>query len=383
MKIAFWSSSFFGGYGGAEVVVAELLNALAARGETCFLLAGNPGQDGNSIITPELDERIQVRRWDFRNPLNYRKNPFVFLRRALSYLWSTGSLFAWLARNRPDVIHQHFIGIDVVMLVLFKRLLGFRLVLTFHGMELELASDSALSHWKTRLALRHADQVTAVSRELCGLLRTRYGASDIHFIPNALDVENIRRLAMKASDLSIPPGHFVYCGRVDPEKQVPGLIEAFGQAIKRGCESNLYIMGDGDDDLAVQSTIERLGVGDRVFPLGVHDRHDALRMIHDCRCLVLNSSSEGCPLVILEAMALRKPVIAPAIGGIPDMVSEPANGWLFPAGDAKALCSAILRMAEDGSVAGNLGNNTKPAAAGVDDLNAVVRSYQGLYSEHA
>ena len=330
-------------------------------------------------MVPELDERIRIRQGVFHNPINYRNNPFMFLYKLLSYLWSAGSLFIWLTRNRVDVIHQHFIGIDAVMLVLFKRLLGFRLVLTFHGLELELASESALSDWKNRLALRNADHVTAVSREQCDLLCTRYSIPDIHFIPNALGLEKISQLAQRPSGLPIPPGHFVYCGRVDPEKQVPGLVEAFNLAIQRGCSKNLYIMGDGSDDIQVQNVIDRFGIHDRVFPLGAQDRHHALRMIKQCRCLLLNSSSEGFPLVILEAMALGKPVVAPRVGGIVDMVSDGDNALLFAAGDEEALCSAIMNIDANESLVARLGENARMAIAELADLNTVVSQYLALY----
>ncbi len=379
MKIAYWNSGFFGGYGGAELMTAELINALACRGQTCFLLASTAEPGSGSIITAELDARIQVRQDEFHNPLHYRNNPLSFLYRIFSYLLSSCRLFAWLAVNRVDVIHLHCVNIDLVVLAFFKRLFGYRLVVTFHGLELEIASDSFFSDWKNRLALRNADHVTTVSRRLAERLGTRYSAGHIHFIPNAINVDKIRRLAKKSSELHIEPGHFVYCGRVDPEKQVPGMVEAFGMAIERGCRRKLYIMGDGVDDANVQSAINRLGIHDQVFALGAHENHHAIRMINESLCLILNSSSEGYPVVILEAMALGKPVIAPIVGGIGEMVTHDHNAILFPPGNLAELCSAILSIDQDASRAARLGGNARAAMAGQTSLDAVVSSYLGLY----
>jgi len=379
MKIAFWNSGFFGGYGGAELCTAELINTLAGRGETCFLLANTPGPAISSILPHDLDERIVVRRGAFHNPLEQKKNPIVFLYRVFRYLISACSLLAWLIRQRVDVIHLHFVSLDVVMLVWLKRLLGYRLVLTFHGMELELAHSSTLSNWKNRLALKNADHVTAVSRHQCDVLRKIDPACPVHYIPNALDSDRIHQLASQPSSLPIESGQFVFCGRVDPEKQVLGLVEAFELAIRQGCSRKLYIMGDGVDFARVQCVIVRLDIAERIILLGAQERHYALRMISECRCLLLNSSSEGYPMVILEAMVLGKPVIAPDIGGIGDMVSSGDNAMLFPAGDTDALCSAILDLDRHEDKAERLGENARTAVAVQPDLDTVVSRYIELY----
>ena len=310
MKIAYFNSSFFSSYGGAELVTANLINELTRRGENCFLLASSPAPGSGCNITAELDDRVQVYQGKFQNPLHDGDRPLRSLYRIFSYLGSSCRLLSWLARHRVDVIHQHFVSIDVVLLVIFKQLFRYRLVITFHGMELELALHSALSDWKNRLALRHADQVTAVSQRLAERLSTRYAGAQIKHIPNAIDINNINNIADTPAELSIEPKQFVFCGRVDPEKQVAELVEAFGMAIEKGCERKLYILGDGTDRLKVESVISRLGVHDQVIALGALQHHHALRLISGSLCLVLNSATEAYPMVVLEAMALGKPVIA-------------------------------------------------------------------------
>ena len=79
MKIAFWNSGYFSGYGGAEFHTAEMINALARRGETCFLLADAPDPGDDWVMTPELDDRVTVFKGAFQNPLHYKKNPIRFL----------------------------------------------------------------------------------------------------------------------------------------------------------------------------------------------------------------------------------------------------------------------------------------------------------------
>lgn len=379
MKIAFWNSGFFSSYGGAELCTAELLNTLASRGETCFLLANVPERGGSSDIVPELDERIAVRQGAFHNPLNYRKNPLLFLYKAIRYGFSALALPFWMARHRVDVIHQHFISLDVILLVALKGLFGYRLVLTFHGMELELACGNRLATWKNRLALEHADAVTAVSPQQCvGLLEQNAGCNAV-FIPNALDRGCLKALAELPWDSPAEPGHFVFCGRVSPEKQVPEMVEAFSRAIDQGCSRNLYIMGDGPDDERLKAAIEKWGLERRVFPLGARKREHALRLIRECHCLLLNSQSEAYPIVILEAMVLGRPVIAPDVGGIGEMLIQERNALLFQASEVDQLTSCILKMDRETGLAERLGENTRVAVNGFADLDSVVNRYRELY----
>lgn len=113
MKIAYWSRGVLRGYGGAS-----------------------------TPMSPELDGRITVHQGHFANPLDHSKGPLDFLYSTARYLVSSIALLAWLGKSRVDVIHQHVINLDVLPLLAFKRLLGYRLALTFHGMDLDMAAGS-------------------------------------------------------------------------------------------------------------------------------------------------------------------------------------------------------------------------------------------------
>lgn len=138
-------------------------------------------------------------------------------------------------------------------------------------------------------------------------------------------------------------------------------------------------MGSGADERRVRSLLTGLQVHDRVFLLGAHKRHQALRMINGSYCLLLNSSSEGCPLVIWEALALGKPVIAPDVGGIGELVSHDQDAMLFPAGDKLALSSAILALDNDENLAEKLGRNALETASRHTGVQATVDAYMELY----
>jgi glycosyltransferase involved in cell wall biosynthesis len=181
------------------------------------------------------------------------------------------------------------------------------------------------------------------------------------------------------AEVAVEPGHFVFCGRLAPVKQVPQLIDAFASAIQQGCTRNLYLAGDGWEREGVRSRIEDLGLAKRVVHLGRMPRGQALRLIRDCHCLVLNSSTEAYPLVILEAMALGRPVIAPRIGAIGHLLTDGESALLFPASDTRALTDCLLRMDRDHALAERLGNRASADYRQLATLDAVVDRYFQLY----
>jgi glycosyltransferase involved in cell wall biosynthesis len=160
MKIAHWSGGVLRGYGGAS-----------------------------TPMSPELDGRITVHQGHFANPLDHPKGPLDFLHSTARYLVSSIALLA------------------------FRRLLDYRLVLTFHGIE------------------------------------PGSGKRKVFYIPNALDSSEIHRLDNESFDVAGELGHFVFCGRLAPVKQVPQLIDAFATAIRQGGTRNLYLLTDGESAL--------------------------------------------------------------------------------------------------------------------------------------
>jgi colanic acid/amylovoran biosynthesis glycosyltransferase len=91
----------------------------------------------------------------------------------------------------------------------------------------------------------------------------------------------------------------------------------------------------------IEAAIDALGVRDHVRITGWIGSEQVRDEIINARALVLPSFAEGLPVVIMEAMALRRPVISTFVAGIPELVRSGENGWLFPAGDIDALVAAI------------------------------------------
>jgi len=143
---------------------------------------------------------------------------------------------------------------------------------------------------------------------------------------------------------SVPPPiapRLVCVGRLAEQKGHLLLIEAANRIASKGIRFELVLVGGGGMRAEIEALIETLRLGDRVRLTGPVSTDRLREEILAARALVLPSFAEGLPGVIMEAMALRRPVIATYIAGIPELVRPGENGWLVPAGSVDALTAVM------------------------------------------
>ncbi|RDD72366.1 glycosyltransferase [Paracoccus versutus] len=238
-------------------------------------------------------------------------------------------------------VHAHF-GTNSARVAAYVRLLGGpRFSFTVHGPE-EFDNPQALD-LGGKLAL--AEFCVAVSSygrsQLC-----RWAApgdwDKIHVVHCGLD------LARWAEPQPLPPGpfHMVAVGRFAEQKGFGLLIRAFALAWRRNPALRLSLVGDGELRPQIESLIAAEGMGKAVRLLGWRDEAGVRAAMDAAHALVTPSFAEGLPVVIMEAMACARPVIATYIAGIPELVRPGLEGWLVPAGDAAALAETMLQAAE-------------------------------------
>ena len=143
---------------------------------------------------------------------------------------------------------------------------------------------------------------------------------------------------------AVPPpisARLVCVGRLGAEKGQLLLVEAANRLIQKGVEFDLVLAGDGEMRPEVEALIERLGLSNHVRITGWLTGKQVRDEILAARALVLPSFTEGLPVVAVEAMALRRPVLATYVGGVPELVEPGTTGWLVPAGSLDELTSAM------------------------------------------
>jgi glycosyltransferase involved in cell wall biosynthesis len=135
---------------------------------------------------------------------------------------------------------------------------------------------------------------------------------------------------------------FVCVGRLCEQKGQLLLVEATARLIKEdGLDVELVLAGDGEMRGVIEELIAKYGIEDNVRITGWIDNDRVRQEILSARALVLPSFAEGLPVVLMESLASRRPVISTYVAGIPELVVPDESGWLVPAGDVEALVRAM------------------------------------------
>jgi colanic acid/amylovoran biosynthesis glycosyltransferase len=142
--------------------------------------------------------------------------------------------------------------------------------------------------------------------------------------------------------IAVPGARRLVCvGRLCEQKGQLLLVEAAHRLMVQGVDFELVLAGDGEMRSAIEALVARQNLQGRVHITGWISSEQVRNEILAARALVLPSFAEGLPVVIMEAMALRRPVISTFVAGIPELVRPGEHGWLVPGGDVDALARVI------------------------------------------
>jgi colanic acid/amylovoran biosynthesis glycosyltransferase len=148
-----------------------------------------------------------------------------------------------------------------------------------------------------------------------------------------------------ADPVPVPAAPRLVCvGRLAEQKGQLILLQALAQLAGEGVAFEAVLAGDGPMRSAIESEIARLGLPGKVRITGWLSGADVRREIESARGLVLPSFAEGLPVVLMEALALGRPVVSTFVAGIPELVQDKVHGWLVPAGDVERLADAIREL---------------------------------------
>jgi len=259
--------------------------------------------------------------------------------RNCAYLAEACLLLGWLNRKGINHVHAHFATNPAAVAMLCHVLGGPPYTFTAHGPDdFERGRGIALDEKIARAKL-----VVTVSsfgrRQLYRLCDPRHWAK-IHVIHPGIDDALLRHPAAP-----FPSAPKIVCvGRLHKDKGQLLLIEAVRQLVAGGVQCEVVLVGDGPLRVEVQARIALLQLDSHIRLAGSVSLADLCRHVQDARAVVLPSLAENLPSVIMEAFALGRPVIATAVGGIPELVESHACGWLIPAGSVEALTNAIREV---------------------------------------
>lgn len=250
------------------------------------------------------------------------------------------------ARERQvDVIHSHGYRANIMLGVVPRRYRTCAMICTLHGWTAKgRLGRLAAYEWLDRFVVHRFDRVVAVSEPIRKMLARTVPAARLARVSNGIAVD----VAMKAPASKLGPRHdtayrplLLAAGRLSYEKGFDLLVNAIALLRQEGTELRAVIAGDGPMRESMRHLVAKHGLADRVELLGFRDNLGPLFLEADL--FVLPSRSEGLPLVLLEAMAHRLPVVATPVGEVPTVLEGGRLGTLARAADANALAEALRR----------------------------------------
>ncbi|MFB2974940.1 glycosyltransferase family 4 protein [Microseira sp. BLCC-F43] len=258
--------------------------------------------------------------------------------RHFAYLAEACVLVRWLSKIKVTQIHAHF-GAEATTVAMLCSVLG-RIPYSFtvHGpVEFDKAEGFAVGEKIKRAAFVVAISYFCQSQlyRLCDCEQWQ----KIHVIRCGLDDSYLSKPLVKILDLP----NLVCVARLSEDKGHLLLIKAANQLAREGLNFKIVLVGDGHLRPKLEALIKLYHLEERVKITGWATGSEVQQYIINSRTLVLPSFAEGLPVVVMEALALGRPVISTYVAGIPELVKDQTHGWLVPAGSVEALTEAIRK----------------------------------------
>lgn len=361
--------------GGAESQVRTLALEFLRRGQAVEVVV--PMVAGGPTLAQDNSEGIPITR------IRYPKVPWI------GAAWMLLSLAALLVRRRQgySLIHAHIAGNMAAVASLVGWLLGKPVVVKLTGMtEMRggiIDASPRLGGRVRKLAMRRANAYQATSQRIGDLLvSSGFAPQKVLQLPNAVDVQRfsspVRDEARRAELCGGRRLVGIFVGRLEPEKGLEGLLEAWSQVFGRDRSAVLLVVGRGSVRPLLEQRTRSLGIEDLVVFTGPTRAVEQYMALADFG--LLTSLYEGLSNSLLEYMAAGLPVLGSKISGTEDWVIDGQTGWLYAAGQTRDLVARLTAVARsDAAELRRLGDGARDRVTRYASIPAVVTALQQAY----
>jgi len=322
---------------------------IAARAETFYVIAAarNPlrllAAHGRAILrSPRIWVSTLALAIRMRSP---GLKAFLW---QLFYFLEAGVLADHLVAKRVRHLHNHFGNSSCSVAVLAAPLAGIPFSFTEHGPAIFFEVD----RWSLPEKIARAKFVVAI---------THFCRAQLMLFSKPADWPKIAivHCGVVPSAYGRAPGgngkRVAFVGRLDPVKGALLLIEAMGEVLKTHPDATLTLGGDGPARAEAEARAAALGIGGAVRFAGFLTQAEVAELLAHSDMLVLPSFAEGLPVVYMEALASRIPVVASRVAGVPELVEDGVTGYAVPPGDVATLADRIIRLMDNPTAARDMG----------------------------
>ncbi len=353
-----------GEIGGAERMVVDLASRPEESGAAHAVAVMTP-----NVALVRMMREAGLLVFD-RGPV--RENPAAYLWRSLGPVD-----VAWLVRVvaewRAGIVHLHTFGSQVIGTRAARRA-GARVVRTEHSTRVYVdPSCWPFSRW----SLGRTDRVVAISAHIreTVLDKAPWATSRVRVVHDGVDTGHFSPRAAADFAGEGRPFRFVTVARLDPRKGIDLAVEAVAQTPG----VLLDVVGDGDERSNLERLARRLGVTDRVTFHGfVADPRDLVASADLALC---TSREEGLGIALLEAMAMERPALAVAVGGVPESVEDGKTGFLVRERTVKAIAGRMRQLSIDRPGCRALGPPARERVVAKFSVTSMRRAYGAVYRE--
>jgi glycosyltransferase involved in cell wall biosynthesis len=353
-----------GGLYGAEMVLLQLAQEHQKMGIEPLIASIGKKYDTEKPLESEARRRgIEIK------PFRMQPGPNLI---------GAFEIMRYAAKEGVDLFHSHGYKSNILFGFLPRRLRQRPMVTTLHGWTWDGGFNKlGVYAWLDRLSLQFIDSVVMVNHALLGNV-----LQGTHIIKNGIPSDN------SSSILPLDPRILEFCkgrcvlgavGRLSPEKGYSILLDAFHMVLDSFPNARLIILGEGEARRSLEEKLKNLRIEKQVLLPGYVK--DAASYFHLFKLMILSSTTEGLPLVVLEAMQAGIPVVATKVGGLLDLLLEGKCGILVPPGQSRLLADGILRLINDPELQLKLSQRGKLHIRDHYSSKAMALEYQEIYND--
>lgn len=345
----------------------------AARTFNLLGAAKNPGTMIGAQIAalkkPGLYFRTLARSWKMRGP-GWRSALYQLI-----YFTEAVVLAEHLKAQRVTHLHSHFAHASCTVALLAARLAEIPFSFTLHG-PVDFVNPIL---WRLDTKIADADFVACIShycRSQAMLVSPSKHWNKLHIIHCGVEPSRYDQETNNGKEI-------LFIGRLAAEKGAPVLIDALPRIRATHPDLQLTLIGDGPEREQLETQVRDLALTDVVTFTGYKNQDEVAEALGGTALFVLPSFAEGVPVVLMEAMAARTPVVTTRIAGIPELVEDGVSGRIVPPGDGEALADAIIEILNSPETARSMGAKGREKVEAEFDVVKEARKLASLFEGSA